>query len=62
MKILIIAKAFAPDSVIGAVRINKFAEYLTNFGHDVSVICSSKISMAKDESLLNPLKEVNIDN
>lgn len=60
MKILFIAEFYAPDSVIGAVRISKLSKYLHRFGHDVTVVCSSKIVGKKDDKLLEELEGISI--
>jgi hypothetical protein len=60
MKILIIAEFFAPDSVIGAVRITKFAKYLYSFGHDITVLCSARCIGKRDDALLNELGGIRI--
>lgn len=38
MKILICSRYFAPQNTIGAVRPTMFAKYLSQFGHEVTVI------------------------
>lgn len=60
MKILIIAEFFAPDSVIGAVRITKFAKYLYSFGHDITVLCSARCTGRRDDTLLKELEGIRI--
>lgn len=60
MKILFIAQAFAPDSIIGAQRITKFAKYLSRMGHDITVLTSSQLWGVKDESSLSGLEKVRI--
>lgn len=60
MKILFIAEFYAPDSVIGAVRISKLSKYLYRFGHDVTVLCSSKFLGKKDDKLLEELEGISI--
>ena len=57
-KVLIIAYAFPPLGVVGALRPFKFAKYLPDFGWE-PVILSAKIGKhvkAIDESLLDQLK------
>ncbi|WP_133968154.1 hypothetical protein [Eubacterium limosum] len=44
MKILLICRGFAPDNVIGAIRITKLARYFSDAGHDVTVIRSGLIA------------------
>lgn len=55
MKILIICTHFPPDTNIAANRPYFFAKYLSEFGHDVTVLCSGVITGRKnnkyDESL-----------
>lgn len=60
MKILFIAQAFAPDSAIGAVRISKLSKYLHSFGHEVTILCSSKCVGKRDENLLDELQGISI--
>ncbi len=60
MKILFLTEFFAPDSAIGAIRINKLSKYLFKFGHEVTVLCSAKCAGKIDASLLEELKGVSI--
>ena len=60
MRILIICKAFAPDSIIGAIRLTQFAKYFSYYGNDVDVICSGNNSWVDDNNLLDGLSKVNI--
>ena len=41
MKILIISQYFPPESGAAAQRVGSFARYLSEFGHDVTVICQT---------------------
>jgi glycosyltransferase involved in cell wall biosynthesis len=43
MKVLIIAFAFPPANVIGAIRVGKLARYLDRLGHDVRVLTTDVI-------------------
>lgn len=49
-KILILCRAFAPDSVVGAKRLAMFAKYLSILGNDVTVIRAGIIKGKPDES------------
>lgn len=49
-KILILCRAFAPDSVVGAKRLTMFAKYLSNLGNEVTVIRAGIIKGKPDES------------
>lgn len=60
MKIIFLSEFYAPDSAIGAIRINKLSKYLHEFGHDVTVLCSSKSAARIDENLLKELKGISI--
>lgn len=60
MKILIICTFFPPDTNIAAKRPYMFAKYLAYFGHDVTVICSGKISAKKDKSYNDDLNTFRI--
>lgn len=54
MNILIICSNFPPDLSIGAIRPYMFAKYLSEFGHNVTVICSKKPSDDLKDKLYNP--------
>ncbi|MEX2013858.1 MAG: glycosyltransferase family 4 protein [Parcubacteria group bacterium] len=41
MKILMISQYFLPESGAAAQRVGSFAKYLTDFGHDVTIICQT---------------------
>ena len=41
MKILIISQYFPPEVGAAVQRVGSFARYLTEFGHDVTVICQT---------------------
>ena len=45
MKILIIATYYPPDTAIAAVRPYMLAKYLTQRGHDVTVLRSGLLNM-----------------
>lgn len=49
-KILILCRAFAPDSVVGAKRLTMFAKYLANMGNEVTVIRAGIIKGKPDNS------------
>lgn len=49
--VLIICNYFAPDNVIAAVRITKFAKYLMRSGYKVTVIKEKHSDILKDEIL-----------
>ena len=51
MKILLIARSFAPDSNIASKRLSYFAKYLNEFGHDVYVIRSGLVFTKPDAEL-----------
>jgi glycosyltransferase involved in cell wall biosynthesis len=51
MKILIISHLFAPSNSIGSVRPTKFAKYLEQFGHEVTVITGKNETNYKNPSL-----------
>ena len=50
MKILIICTQFPPDTSIASKRPYMFAKYLSEFGHDVTVLCSGIVGRKKDKS------------
>lgn len=58
MKILIIATFFPPDTAISAVRPYMFAKYLTQLGHQVTVLRSGQLDCIPDGSM--PWKELGI--
>lgn len=60
MRILFVTLAFAPSCAIGAVRPSRLAEYLCEFGNDVTVLCSSYGGDNQDETTLNGLENVHI--
>ena len=43
MQILILTRSFSPDSGIASVRMHMFAKYLSQYGHDITVIRSGQI-------------------
>lgn len=60
-KILIICRAFAPDSVVGAKRLTMFAKYLAKRGNKVTVIRSGLIKGKPDAlSVLLPNENLRI--
>lgn len=60
MKILFVTEYFAPDSVIGAVRITKLAKYLSKNGNNVSVICGANAKRKEDVTSLDELDGIRI--
>lgn len=50
MKILIICTQFPPDTSIASKRPYMFAKYLSEFGHDVTVLCSGIVGGKRDKS------------
>lgn len=50
MKILIITTCYPPDTAIAAVRPYMFAKYLTQFGHEVTVLRSGLLQNSADRS------------
>lgn len=60
MKILFVTEYFAPDSVIGAVRITKLAKYLSKSGNNVSVICAAHAKRKEDVASLKELDGIRI--
>lgn len=54
-KILIIARAFAPERVMGAVRPSKLAKYWTRLGHDVTVLRCLDVNRRTDDALLRDM-------
>ena len=50
MKILIITTCYPPDTAIAAVRPYMFAKYLTQYGHDVTVLRSGILQRSADRS------------
>lgn len=43
MKILIVTQNFPPDIGGGAIRLSGYANYLTQFGHKVTVLCANPV-------------------
>ncbi len=41
LNVLLVARAFPPENIIGAVRIGKLAKYLEDRGHDVRVVAAT---------------------
>lgn len=60
MKILFIAEAYAPDSIIGAQRIIKFTKYLSERGHDITVLTTSRIYGKEDLRSMDGLEKIRI--
>ena len=50
MKILIITSYYPPDTAIAAVRPYMFAKYLTQYGHDVTVLRSGLLLQSADRA------------
>lgn len=50
-KIIIACNHFAPDNMIAAVRITKFAKYFSQHGYHVTVIAEQKYDFIEDEIL-----------
>lgn len=51
MKVLIVARHFAPENTIGAIRVTKFAKYLARLGHQVTVYAMTPTIRVEDEIL-----------
>lgn len=60
LKILLICRGFAPDNVIGAIRITKLARYFSDAGHDVTVIRSGLIKGKPSLKNMEGLEKVRI--
>ena len=60
MKILIICTHFPPDTAIAAKRPYMFAKYLSDFGHEVTVLCSGRIIAKKDNSYNEKLNKFRV--
>ena len=62
MRILFICRGFAPDSVIGAIRVTKLVKYMSKQGHDISVITSGVIFGKISNDTMIGLENVKIYN
>jgi len=51
MKVLIVARHFAPENTIGAIRVTKFAKYLARLGHQVTVYAMTPLIKLEDDIL-----------
>ena len=60
MKVLFIARSFAPDNVIAAKRITMLVKYLHKLGHEITVIRSGKVFGKAEMSNLEGLEGVDI--
>ena len=61
MRILLICRDFAPDNVISAKRLTKFAKYLS-LNNEIFVICSGKIHGKYSKDSLSDVENVHIYN
>ncbi|MBV9895030.1 MAG: glycosyltransferase [Chloroflexi bacterium] len=52
MRILIVSYYFPPYNTIGAIRVGKFARYLTALGHDVRVVAANAPALEQNDASL----------
>ena len=59
-KVLMLVTAFAPDSIIAAVRPSMFARYLTEQGYEVTIVRSGRIDGRADDVMWTHVKNLRI--
>src|SRR5438876_1165353 len=52
MHILILSYYFPPYNTIGAIRVGKFARYLTELGHTVDVVAANEPALEQNDASL----------
>ena len=59
-RILMICNYFAPDNAVAAIRLTKFAKYLSEYGYEVDVLTEYKKNQIEDEILANDAKSIKV--